>query len=117
RQSVEDELGVVLSRSEFFYDDETFSGTNLGEVSIGNLTLQRSWVDPASPTNYINATRSRYDPFGNRIALIDPLGDPAGNPAQGHVQEIVYDEAFHTYPSQEILHIGDARPPLIFAAD
>jgi hypothetical protein len=42
RQEVADENGAVISRTDSFYDDETFSGDNLGSVTIGNLTLQRA---------------------------------------------------------------------------
>ena len=36
---IKDEEGVIISKTEFFYDDETFSGNNLGLVTRGNLTL------------------------------------------------------------------------------
>src|SRR6185436_14418524 len=41
RQIVQDENGVIISRSESFYDDETFTGANAGVVTRGNLTLRR----------------------------------------------------------------------------
>jgi hypothetical protein len=42
RQEIRDENGNVISRLDSFYDDETFSGINLGIVTIGNLTLKRA---------------------------------------------------------------------------
>jgi len=57
RQVIQDENGAAISRSESFYDDETFSGNNLGGVDKGNLTLRRDWIDPASATG--NGSSSR----------------------------------------------------------
>jgi hypothetical protein len=59
RQEVTDENGVVISRTESFYDDETFSGNNLGSVTTGNLTLQRAWIAPSNATAFI---KRRPDP-------------------------------------------------------
>jgi YD repeat-containing protein len=116
RQVVQDENGAVISRSESFYDDETFSGNNFGVVTIGNLTLQRAWVNPSNATAFVRAARTRYDTHGNAIAVFDPLSDGTGNPAQGHFREMTYDSRFHSYPTRETIHVGNGKPPLVFQA-
>jgi len=120
RQEVQDENGVVTSRTENFYDDETFAGDNFGQVTLGNLTLMRAWIDPASPTNYIKASRSKYDPFGNAVVQLDPLAvAPGGTPdlSQGHARGITYDNRFHSYPVAETIHIGAGSAPLVAEAE
>lgn len=115
-QKITDENGAVISRSESFYDDETFSGNNPGVVSIGNLTLQRAWINPSNATAFINVTRSQYDSYGNVVALLDPLSDGSGNTNQGHFRAIAYDSAFHSYAIAETIHIGDGKPALTLQA-
>ena len=46
RKEIQDLNGKVISRMEYYYDDESFSGNNFGQVTIGNLTLTRAWIDP-----------------------------------------------------------------------
>ncbi len=115
-----DENGVVRSRVEFFYDDPTFSGENPGEVTQGNMTLKREWVDPTEPAAYINVTRTHYDAFGNAIRLLDPLAPaPGGNPDpnSGHYRDIEYDPHFHTFPVRETIHVGGGKAPLSVIAE
>jgi RHS repeat-associated protein len=114
RNLVQDENGVVISKSELFYDDETFAGNNLGQVALGNLTMRRGWIDPSSETNYVNMTRTKYDSFGNPVAFLDPLAIGTGNPLQGHLREVAYDDIFHSYAVRETIHVGNGTPPLIF---
>lgn len=116
RQIIQDENGVAISRSESFYDDETFSGNNPGSVSVGNLTLRRDWIDPTSATAYVNSARSRYDAHGNPILMLDPLAPASGATASGHVRELMYDNVFRTYPERETIHIGGGSPPLTCSA-
>jgi len=110
---------VVISRTEYFYDEETFSGRNLGQVGVGNLTLQREWVDPADPGAFIHHARYHYDAYGNAITILDPLAvatEGAVDLAKGHVRSVTYDERFHCYPSSETIHVGDGAAPLIYHA-
>ncbi|MBI2926735.1 MAG: VCBS repeat-containing protein [Verrucomicrobia bacterium] len=116
RQLVQDENGVVIARSESFYDDETFSGNNLGTVTVGNLTLKRDWIDPADPKAFVQSGRTRHDRYGNPIALFDPLSDGTGNVSQGHFRELTYDDGFHSFPVRETIHLGDGKPDLVFQA-
>jgi RHS repeat-associated protein len=119
RVEIMDEHGVVISRVESFYDDETFSGSNLGEIRSGNLTLKREWVVPADPTNFVAAARSRYDSYGNPTNLLDALArapDGLVDFAYGHVRSVQYDDAFHAYGVAETVHVGDGKEALVFQA-
>ncbi len=116
RQEIKDEKGAVISRIESYYDDETFSGNNLGSVSVGDLTLVRAWTNAVNPSGYIKSTRKKYDGFGNPIAMLDPLAAAPGGAAdlsQGHARQVQYDSRFHTYPVTETIHIGGTNQPLI----
>jgi RHS repeat-associated protein len=117
RQEVSDENGLVISRTESFYDDASFSGSNSGVVTVGNLTLQRAWITPSNAADFIPSARTQFDSYGNPIALFDPLSDGTVSSGQGHSREIAYDGAFHTYPVRETIHAGAGKPALIFQAD
>lgn len=113
-ETITDENGNVVTRTESFYDDETFSGNNPGALTRGNLTLQRRLVDPAT-NQKINVSRSRYDGYGNVNEIYDPLAVPSSF-AAGHARQIAYDSSLHTYPVTESIHIGSNTPPLIVLA-
>jgi RHS repeat-associated protein len=115
RTETQDAQGHVLSRAEFYYDDETFSGGNLGQVTRGNLTLKREWIDPANPGAYVASVRTRYDTFGNAVQTLDPLAAVSGgsvDQSRGHVREIEYDSLFHTYVVREIIRLEENKTPL-----
>jgi len=119
RVEIQGPTNHVISRKEFFYDDETFSGNNFGQIAIGNLTLTREWIDPADPTRFIATARTTYDAYGNPTRLLDPLGSAAQGVvdlSQGHAREFAYDPQFHTYLIQETVHLGDGSAPLLFQA-
>jgi RHS repeat-associated protein len=119
RSQVMDENGAVISRAEFYYDDETFSGNNLGQITLGNLTMKREWKDPANASAFIISARTKYDAYGNPIAILDPLAEAPGGAAnfgKGHGREIAYDTRFHTFPVTETIHLGGGSAPLIFQA-
>ncbi|HWQ90992.1 MAG TPA: toxin TcdB middle/N-terminal domain-containing protein [Clostridia bacterium] len=116
---IKDANGAVISRTHFFYDDDTFSGSNLGDLNIGNLTMKREWVWPATNSAYIASVRTRYDSYGNPTTILDPLASTSGgavDTGQGHVRGIAYDSRFHTYPITETIHIGGDKQPLVFQA-
>ncbi len=106
-QEIQDDLGTVFARQRHFYDDETFAGANLGEVSAGNRTMTRAWHDPSSPTGFVASSRTAFDSFGNPTHLYDPLWGTA----PGHFREIVYDGAYHTFPVEEQIHTGNPDAP------
>ncbi len=125
RMVVSDETGTnVISRSESYYDDSTFSGANFGLVTRGDLTLKLDWSHPGnlgSPTNPapIRSARTRYDIYGNPTLILDPLADPkTGNPdlSKGHARELAYDPRFHAFPERETIHLGEGKEPLVFQA-
>ncbi|MGA1237313.1 MAG: toxin TcdB middle/N-terminal domain-containing protein, partial [Limisphaerales bacterium] len=115
RVEIKDEGDAVISRSEFFYDEPSFSGDNLGIVNVGNLTMKREWIWPATNSAYITSARTRYDAYGNPVAILDPLADPS-NITHGHARQIEYDARFNTYPVMETIHLGDDSAPLVFRA-
>jgi YD repeat-containing protein len=120
RVEVMDENDAVISRTETFYDDETFSGSNPGQIVIGNTTLTRDWIDPNDPGAFIDSSRAKYDAFGNATMLLDPLAIAPGGEIdlnEGHVRQIVYDDQFHAYPLREIVHLGQGAEPLTVAVD
>jgi YD repeat-containing protein len=119
RQEVQNLNGAVISQMEYYYDDESFSGNNLGQVTIGNLTLTRAWIDPANAAAYVQASRAQYDAYGNAVTLLDPLAAASAGAAdftQGHARQIAYDAQFHSYPVQETIHVGNGSADLVFQA-
>jgi RHS repeat-associated protein len=121
RQETSDLAGDVISRTDYFYDDETFSGNNPGQVTVGNLTLKREWIDPSEAAAYVQSARTKFDPYGNPVTLIDPLGSAAGGAvdfSKGHARQIGYDGLFNAYPTTETIYLGaGAAGPLVFSAD
>ena len=111
RSEVRDGTGTLIAASEHFYDDETFSGTNRGFISLGDVTLVRRLRDTAVAEGFILSERHRYDAYGNVLAEFDPLADPA-HPEKGHSREYQFDALFHAYPVAEIQHIGGGHPDL-----
>lgn len=119
RTQLMDENSNIISRAEFFYDDETFAGNNLGQISVGNLTMKREWKDPSSSSAFITSARTKFDSYGNPSTILDPLADAPGgvlNTAKGHAREIAYDTRFHSYPVTETIHLGSGHAPLVFQA-
>lgn len=106
-QEIRDDTGVVFARERHFYDDESFAGNNLGEVSVGDRTMTRAWHDPSSPTGFVTSARTAYDNFGNPTELYDPLWGSAA----GHYREIVYDSTYQTFPVEERIHTGNPDAP------
>ena len=112
RQEVRALGGAVISRKDTFYDDESFGGGNAGLVSKGNVTLVRESIDPANGAGTINSSRTRFDPFGNPINLLDPLLGQE----DGHWREIAFDPDFHTFPVTETIHVGGGSADLVVQA-
>lgn len=104
-QDTEDVNSNIVARQQIFYDDPSFSGNNLGTVSIGNPTLVRDWVNISSNT-YRATTRREYDLFGNVFGVYDPLGAP-GQPSVGHYRQIAFDSQIHTHPVTETIFTGN----------
>ena len=116
REAVMDEEGSVISVREMFYDDETFAGANHGQVTFGNLTMERDWIDASDPMAWVASSRTRYDLHGNPRAMFDPLWDGNEGSDQGHYRELIYDERFRTFPVRETMQVGAGRAALTFEA-
>lgn len=120
RSQTMDLAGKVVSQTEFYYDDETFSANNPGQVTVGNLTTRLAWIDPLNPAARIMAARTKYDPFGNASVLLDPLAVAPGgawDTTQGHGRQIAFDPVFHCYPVTETILVGGGHTPLVFQAE
>ena len=119
RREVQDEQANVITRTQYFYDDETFSGANAGQVTLGHLTLQREWPDPANASVYIDTARTQYDRYGNPVRLLDPLAkapDGVADLSHGHLHEMGYDDRFHNYLVSETIQLGGGSEPLVHRA-
>lgn len=119
REITADLDGKRVLRSETYYDDETFSGENFGEVVRGNETLTYEWDDAGDETDLYIIDRKQYDAFGNVISLIDPLAEVTEdgiNDELGHYRTIVYDGRFHSFPVGEIIHVGGGKEDLTLSA-
>ncbi len=119
RTELRDPSGTVVTRSEYFYDDPDFGGDNLGDVSKGNLSLEREWVDPADLTAYIDSVRVRYDVYGNAERRYDPLADlstKTGEEPGSHYRHITYDPNFHAFPTVETIYVGGPAVSLALQA-
>lgn len=115
QQDVLDFSGTLIARSRIFYDDETFSGDNFGDVVFGAETMVRSWTNPAQEGAFIHSQRIKYDAFGNAITILDPLAEAPGgviNDEAGHYRSIGYDTRFRTFPVSETVHIGGGSDDL-----
>jgi RHS repeat-associated protein len=120
RTEIRDEHGAVISRVENFYDDETFSGNNWGEVQIGNPTMRREWHTPSALSGFVASARTKYDAYGNPVTQLDPLAVISGNipdPGKGHFRTVSYDSQFHTHATEESVHPGGGHAPLVTQAD
>lgn len=118
--SVADADGRTISRMEMFYDDPSFSGLQLGEVTVGNLTMKREWVAASNALAFVTSARIRYDTYGNPIMYLDPLCKaPAGvvDFGNGHVRTLDYDPFLHAYAIRENIFVGASRPSLSFSVD
>lgn len=94
-QTTSDENGTRVAQKRNYYDDNLV----LGEVAKGNLTRVEDWV---SGNEYVISIRNDYDPYGNIIAIYDPLYEIK----PGHYREIIYDDTYHTFPVEERVHTG-----------
>ncbi|MEZ8548441.1 toxin TcdB middle/N-terminal domain-containing protein [Vibrio cyclitrophicus] len=92
--------GKLVAKTQWFYDDESFSGGNLGAVSTGNLTATKKWISPSKNNQTIFSQRSHYDSYGNATEFFGPLyGEQPG-----HKVSVTYQEGI--YPIKERLHLG-----------
>lgn len=60
----------------------------------GNLLEHRRWLNIGD--RFVLAIRNEYDDFGNVVRMFD---------ANNHSRSVDYDEALHTFPNLEIIHL------------
>lgn len=110
--------GDLVQRTEYFHDDEDFTGVQ-GPLTRGLETMVRKYHDPADDDGYVIEKRVRYDAHGNPVVLIDgaaPVDDPT-DPDAGHFREVAYDGDFAAFPVAEVIHIGVGADPLTVEAE
>lgn len=112
--------GAPLTRSLLFYDDETYSAENYGEVIRGSQTLELGYFDLEDPEGYVLSERAKYDPYGNLIAALDELAEAPGGVIDddaGHYRTFAYDPHFRTFPTEETVHVGGGAEDLTVSAE
>jgi RHS repeat-associated protein len=145
---VQDTNGVFVSETRHYYDGLDFVGLPLGQIGFRGLetrTEERvkdsSYAAPAidqvptsqsvleqlkvpsdprtSTPEWTSSIRKAYDPYGNVISTMDPLGQVAGGVADfsaGHARRLVYDLIFHTFPIEEHIYVGGGQTDLVMYA-
>lgn len=87
-QIVKDIAGTIHSESWLDYD-----GLPNGEVSVGNQSKKRSWLDSGADPEVTFG----YDEYGNAISTID---------ARGKSTTTTYDSDYHTFPTSATNALG-----------
>ncbi len=103
--SVTDENGIFVSRAKHYYDGSPFTGLASGQV--GARALLHRTQEFKTATTAIEATRTRYDGYGNPVELRDPIGN---------TRSVAYDAAFQIYPTTETIVVGGGNPDLTVSA-
>jgi len=120
QSELRDLAGTLISRSQTYYDDETFATANYGAVTLGRPTLVRSLRNATDANSWVITARSKYDTWGNPTELLDPLAAPPSDLNRqeiGHYRTITYDTTFHTFPISETIHVGGASADLVVSVN
>lgn len=107
-----DENDTFVNKTINYYDGTPYVGVAgpIGDRALLHRT--QSFIDPSTA---IDATRSRYDTFGNLVESRDPdHGTEFSN--GGHHRIIGYDETFNIYPTSERIVVGGDSPDLVLSA-
>jgi len=129
---VTDRNGVFVAETLNYYDGADFTGLPLGQMGVlGDMMREEHLINGTNqvpnfqvittqvgdprlvPAASINASRNRYDAYGNLVEIRDPLYQSAG---AGHSKEYAFDPAFHTYVQQETIHVGNGSTDLVAQA-
>lgn len=99
-----DEQGAFVARRIYFYDGSPFEGS---QGQIQNRALLHRTVEHIDATGTIQASRSRFDNFGNVVESRDPVGN---------TRHVAWDSVFQTYPVSETIVVGGGSPDLVVTA-
>ncbi len=100
KKSLKNINGNIVTKEQWFYDDESLNAGQLGVVTKGNLTAHLRWVTPGVSSETVFAKRYRYDNYGNITAIYGPLyGEKPG-----HWATITYQDGLN--PITENIHLG-----------
>ena len=102
---VTDENGSFVATKVHFYDGAPFVGI---QGQINDRALLHRTVEHIDEVRSIEATRSRFDAFGNIVESRDPVGN---------VRRNEWDPVFRTYPVTEIIVVGGGSPDLRVEAE
>lgn len=94
--------GNIVTKEQWFYDDESHTAGQLGVVSKGNLTAHQRWVNPTMSSETVFAKRYKYDASGNVTSIYGPLYGKKS----GHWATITYQDGLN--PIAENIHLGGA---------
>lgn len=97
---VTDEAGVFVSRQVHYYDGDPLVGLR---GVIQTRALEHRTVQFTSPQESIQATRARFDAYGNLVESLDP---------NGNVRRVEWDSVLKTYPVREEIVVDPTKPPL-----
>lgn len=100
-----DETGSFVTRKVHYYDGEPFVGI---QGQITDRALLHRTVEYIDESRSIDASRVRYDAFGNVEETRDPLGN---------VRRLTYDPIFLTHPVAETMVVGNGSPDLRVEAE
>jgi RHS repeat-associated protein len=103
--SVTDENGAFVAKKVHFYDGEPFVGV---QGQIQNRALLHRTEEYVDATHTIQASRTRFDAYGNPEETHDPLGN---------IRRIAYDSVFGTHPITETMVVGGGAPDLTLRAE
>ncbi|MBW7864420.1 MAG: VCBS repeat-containing protein [Candidatus Hydrogenedentes bacterium] len=109
-----------LTLSLLYYDDETYSAENYGEVVRGGQTLEVGYYDLEDPEGYVLSERVKYDAYGNVVAALDEMAEAPGgviDDGVGHYRTFTFDPHFRTFPTGETVHVGGDADDLEVSAE
>jgi RHS repeat-associated protein len=118
REEIFDYDGTPISRTETYYDQESFTNDLFRFTLYGGETQILQWPDLVnSPDTLISTARFQYDISGNIGTTTDGLAvaDEEGtlDPEAGHYRVEDYEDLFQTYIEQETHYVGNGQAPLV----
>jgi len=99
-QTITDGNDAKVAETFSYYDGPDYIGLPQGEISLGNLTRQKGWL---RDEEYIDLARNAFNDYGNIVSILDP---------NGNQRTVIYENVLHSYPTQEIIEVGNNNPDL-----